>query len=566
MAARTIPEILAHTALKHGDAPALYQPKSENGQRIWQPWSWNEYKRAADEIAAGLRTLGIRKGDIVALDSETRLEFYLADLGIMTAGAVAAALYPSYPAADLVRTLAACGARAIFAEDAKTLRLLRDAPVEHRILLTGESQGAITLEELRERGRQSVQPQEEVRPENTAILYLTSGATGEPKMALVTHAAIVANLDMAPAALPLGPHDRTVVFLPSAHIAQRVVCELLPIYSGMPVHFSESLLKLPQDIKSVKPTLLLAPPRMWERIYATICTELRKRPAAARKAFYAALGLGLAAARYRRRGQPVPARIALPCKLADRLLFRKVRLRLGGELKIPASGAAPLGKELAEFYEAIGMPLIEGYGLTEGGVAALNPLDDPRPGSIGKPLSGVEFRVAEDAELLIQSPCLFTGYFQDPATTAEVLRDGWLHTGDIGHIDSDGFVYITGRKKEMIVSSSGKKVFPARIESLFKTEPLISQVLLIGDQQPHVAALITINSAMADTLEGTVSAEVQRIVKRVNQQLAPFEQVRKYRVLDRDFSIEAGELTATMKLRRNRVLENFKDEIAQLYE
>src|SRR5438445_6595008 len=198
----------------------------------------------------------------------------------------------------------------------------------------------------------------EVQPSDSAILYLTSGATGEPKMALVTHNALVSNIDMGPAVLPIGPQDSTVAFLPSAHIAQRVVIELLPLRCGMPVTFATSLLQLPQDIRKVRPTVLLAPPRMWERIYATLCTELRKRPAPIRRAFNAALGLGLAATRYRREGKRVPARIRALLKLADAIFFRKVRARFGGRLQIAASGAAPLSKDLAEFYAAIGMPLI----------------------------------------------------------------------------------------------------------------------------------------------------------------------------------------------------------------
>jgi long-chain acyl-CoA synthetase len=590
MPSRTLYQVLAETTQTHGDAPALYEPLTHNGERAWKSWSWREYKRAAEEIAAGLRSLGIGRGEIVALNSETRLEFYLADLGILTNGSIAAALYPSYPARDLVKTIETCGARAVFLEEPSMLDTLRDAPVEHWILLSGEREGAIPLAQLREMGRSAMAADPgllaritaEVQPSDIAVLYLTSGATGEPKMAMVTHESIVSNIDMGPAVLPIGPEDRTVAFLPSAHIAQRVVIEFLPMRSGMPVHFTESLLKLPTDIRSVKPTVLLAPPRMWERIYSTICTELRKRPAAAQKLFYGGIALGLAAARYRRAGKSVPARISVPLRVADRLLFRKVRARFGGEIRVAASGAAPLSKDLAEFYEAVGIPLVEGYGLTEGGVAAFNPIGAQRPGSIGKALPGIEFRVAGDGELLIKGPCLFTRYFQDPATTAEVLRDGWLHTGDIGHVDAERFIYITGRKKELIVSSTGKKIYPGRVESLFKMEPLISQVMLLGDDLPHLTALFTINAAVAETLKGMepfrgmplaekstaapVLKEVQKVVSRVNQQLAPFEQVRKYRILERDFTIENGELTATMKVRRARVMENFKDQISQLYQ
>jgi long-chain acyl-CoA synthetase len=563
----------------------LHQPSGDG----YLTYSWNEYLRAAEEIGAGLRALGIGKGEVVALDSETRLEFYLADSGILAGGSIAAALYPSYPPADLRRTIEATGAAAVFVEDARTFEALRHAPVRHWILLTGEAPGALTLADLRGLGRQALgrdpdlaaKLRSDTLPSDPAILYLTSGATGEPKMALVTHQAIVSNIEMGPSVLPLGPHDSTVAFLPSAHIAQRVVVEFLPMISGMPVHFFESLIKLPQEIRKVRPTILLAPPRMWERIYATICTELRKRPAPARRAFYAGLAVGLAAARYRRAGKKVPLHLRVPLNIASRVLFHKVRERFGGRIRVAASGAAPLGKELAEFYEAIGMPLIEGYGLTEGGVATLNPLDAPRPGSIGKPLPGVSIRVSEDNEILIESPCLFSGYWRDPETTAQVLRDGRLHTGDLGYVDSEGYVFITGRKKELIVSSTGKKIYPARVESLFKLEPLVSQVLLIGDRLPYLTALITINPSAAESLKGMdpyhgqsaaelaaappVEAEMRRLVARINRELAPFEQVRKYRILARDFSIEHGELTATMKVRRTQAMENFKEDIDQLY-
>jgi long-chain acyl-CoA synthetase len=582
---RTVYQVLEETARLHGDAPALRQPDGAS----YLTYSWNQYKQAVEEIAAGLRALGIGKGDVVALNSETRLEFYLADLGVMTNGSIAAAMYPSYPAPDLLRTIGQSAAKAVFVENPKTLKTLQSAPVPLWILLTGEAEGALTLDGLRTMGREAMarDPQSmarlcsEVQPSDTAILYLTSGATGEPKMALVTHHAVVSNIDMGPAALPIGPADATVAFLPSAHIAQRVVIELLPMRMGMPVTFAESLLNLPKDIRKVRPTILLAPPRMWERIYSTICTELRKRPAPIRKAFYGALALGLAAARYRKEGKPVPARIRGPLKVADAIFFRKVRGRFGGRLKIAASGAAPLSKDLAEFYEAIGMPLIEGYGLTEGGVVSLNPLDQPKPGSIGIPLGGVEMKLDADGEILVKSPCLFSAYLNDPQTTAEVLVDGWLHTGDLGHVDSDGYFFITGRKKELIVSSTGKKIYPSRVENLFKMEPLISQVLLIGDRLPFLTALFTINTAAAETLKGMdqwkglpaadltkappVLAEIQKAVVRVNKQLAPFEQVRKHRVLGRDFSIEQGELTATMKVRRTRTMENFKEAIDELY-
>jgi long-chain acyl-CoA synthetase len=570
----TIPELLRSAGAQYGSRLALRQP---SGKEV-HTWTWSQYLEAAEEIAAGLHALGLGKGDHVALCSETRAEFYLADQGILMNGSVAAALYPSYPPDELKRTIEMADAKALFVEDPKTFAKLKDAPVAHFILLTGESAGALSLETLRKLGRDIGKRDAGVTPDDNAVLYLTSGATGEPKMVMVTHGAIMANIHMGPAVLPLSSDDITIAFLPSAHIAQRVVVEILPILSGSAVSFAESLLKLQPEIKAVRPTFFLAPPRVWERVYTSIRTEILKKPAIAQKAFFGALALGLAAAKYKRIGKKVPFRIRVPLQLAHRVIFSKIRDRFGGRLRIAASGAAPLGADLAQFYEAIGMPLVEGYGLTEGGVAAFNPLDSARPGSIGKALPGVEFRIGEEGELQFRSPTLSRGYYKDPEATAEVLRDGWLHTGDVGTIDSDGYIYITGRKKELIVSSNGKKIFPSRVETMFKFEPLISQVVLVGDRMPHLVALFTIHPPVAESIRGAgnpgiplhetpeVLAEMQKIVTRVNKQLAPFEQVKRFRILYREFSIEHGEVTATMKVRRKQVLENFKADVDALYQ
>ncbi|HTS47618.1 MAG TPA: long-chain fatty acid--CoA ligase [Bryobacteraceae bacterium] len=588
MGSRTIYSVLEEAARKHASLPALHQPLG-NGKH--QTYTWIEYKQAVQEIACGLRHLGIGKGDIVALQSETRAEFYLADLGIMAAGSIAAALYTSYPLPNQVANLRASDAKAVFVEDPKSMQALIETAGEPSlpvrwILLTGEAKDALTLEQLRREGRRALSKdphafqkiQAEVRTDDLAILYLTSGATGEPKMGLVTHGALLANVDMGPPVLRLTPADSTIGFLPSAHIAQRVVIELLPIGMGLPVWFSEGLAKLPNEIKTIRPTFLLAPPRVWERVFASINAEIKKRGRISQKMFHGAVGLGAEVNRLRAAGKKVPKWMQTSLKAADRLVFSKIRARLGGRLRIAASGAAPLGPELARFYASIGMPLIEGYGLTEGGVTCLNPIDRPKPGSIGTALPGVELQLASDGELLIKSATLFSGYYKDPESTATVLRDGWLTTGDIAEIDSEGYVYITGRKKELIVSSNGKKIYPARIEVLFKTEPIVNQVVLIGDRLPFVTALLTVNAAHAESLKGMsksgqcklaeatpVLDEVRKAVARVNRQLAPFEQIRKFRVLERDFSIETGELTPTMKVRRNRVLENHRELVSQLY-
>jgi len=577
MSARTVYTMLEETAALYADKPALQQPL---GGGKYRTYTWVEFRDRVQWTAVGLSTIGVQIGDIVALQSETRAEFYFADLGVMAAGAVAAALYTSLPYAEQAHALRFSEARVVIVENPKALEGLRaalraiqctapeSAPGLQWILLTGAAEGAITLDQIIEKGQCELAADhnafERVRArfddQALAILYMTSGATGEPKMGLVTHAALVINIDMTPAVLPLTADDCTVAFLPSAHIAQRLVAELMPLRTGSCVWFSEGLSKLPHELRSARPTFFLSPPRVWERMYSSILAEIKKRPAPVRKLFYLALGMGSQAAQLRRVGEPVPLWIRSSLQLFDKIMFSKIRERLGGRLRFPISGAAPLSKDLAEFYEAIGMPLLEGYGLTEGGVVSVNPIGRVKPGSIGKLLPGIEVRIAEDGELLLRSAVNFAGYYKDPSATAAVLRDGWLYTGDIATCDDEGYYYITGRKKELIVSSNSKKIYPGRIEGLFKKEPLINHVLLIGDRLPYVTAIITVSGDPA-----AARPLVEDAVKSVNRQLPSFEQIRKYKILDRDFSIEHGELTPTMKLRRSRALENHGALVTELY-
>ncbi len=593
MRARTVFTLLEEAAAKFGDVPALHQPSAGDTKSRYRVYTWPEFRDAAMEIAAGLHCVGIVKGDVAAIHSETRAEFYMADFGIMASGAISAAVYTSYPPAEIVETLRASTAKLVFVDTPKALQILRtaggDALGIQWVLLSGKAEGAMELDELRHLGRGAIAGESDfferlhgvIQPRDPAILYLTSGATGEPKMGLVTHAALVANVDMGPSVVDISQSDVILAFLPSAHIAQRIGIELLGVRMGVPAYFSEGLSRLPHEMQSVRPTFFLAPPRVWERIYSSVCAEIRKRNPAMQRVFWGALGLSLRAISSRNQGKYVAPWVRTSLKLADRVVFSKIRARFGGRMRLPVSGAAPLGKDLANFYEAIGMPLIEGYGLTEGGITTLNPLERPKAGSIGKMLPGIEWKISEEGELLIGGPTLFAEYFRDPETTAQVLRAGWLHTGDIAEVDNDGYLYITGRKKEMIVSSNGKKIYPSRIENLFKMEPIVSQMILIGDRKPYVSALFTLNPAAAESLKGMegsrgktleelaaakpVQAEVKRAVQKANKQLAPFEQIRKFRILQREFAIEQGELTATMKVRRAKVLANFQHVVGELY-
>jgi len=574
---RTIYEVLKATASRYGSRNALYQP--EGGGR-YRAYTWAEYCRAVEEIAAGLGALGIGKGATVGLDAGTRAEFYLADIAIMSAGAAAAAVYTSYPPAQRVDKLRAAGVRAVFVEDAARLETLRQAGAPPLrvpfVTLSGRAEGALSLDELRARGREALRGRPFESPAaagDAAILYLTSGATGEPKMTLTAHRALVANIDMGPEVLDLTPDDAMLAFLPPAHVTQRVVMELLPLSAGVPVWFSENLRRLPHEIHSIRPTIFVAPPRLWERIHATFQAEVLKRPAPVRKLVAVGLRLGL----QRAQGRQLRPHERLLLAAADRLAFAKIRRRFGGRIRVAGSGSAPLGRELAEFFLAAGFPVIEGYGLTEGGVVTMNPIDAPRAGSIGKPLPGVEVKLDSEGELLVRSATLFSGYFGDEAATEAVLRGGWLHTGDIAEFDADGYIYIAGRTKELIVSSTGRKIYPSRIEELFRLEPVVSHVAPIGDNLPYVMALITVNEVFARQLRGMrgysgpiseapqVVREVTAAIHRVNEKLAPFEQIRRWRILDRDFSIDAGELTATFKVRRAQALHNFRHVVEELY-
>ena len=599
-ASRNLFSVLEATASQYPDRVALFQPvpgakkDATAADGKYQPYTWTQFRDIAREIGVGLAQSGIRHGDIVALYSETRAEFYLADFGIFSIGAISAGLYTAISLAEQALNIRNSKPRAIVMENPKVMRALKAALGDLQIdtlwiLMTGEDNGTLTLDALRAKGRETLAADPQafarlhafVQPSDAAVLYLTSGATGAPKMGFVSHGAAVANVDMGPFVLPAGPEDRAIAFLPSAHIAQRVAMEFLAVRLALPIYFSESLARLPYELKTVKPTVLLAPPRVWERMYATIATEIRKRGAVSRRIFYAAVGAGAKAFRLKQEGKPVPGWLQTSLKLFDGLVYSKIREKLGGELRLPISSAAPLGKDLADFFGSIGLPIIEGFGLTEAGITTLNPSDRPKSGSIGRMLPGIEAKTADDGELLIRSATLFSGYFNDEESTRAVLRDGWLYSGDIARVDDEGYWYITGRKKELIVSSNGKKIYPSRIEDLFKGEPLVNQMVLIGDKLPYVTAIFTVNLANAETLDGMqsfigrglaevakappVQAQLQRAVQKANKQLPPFEHIRKFKVLGREFTIEAGEVTPTMKVRRTKVLENHRELISELY-
>lgn len=576
MSTRTVFTALEEAAATYGENPALIQPV-HGGKPT--SYTWNQYMQIVKEVTCGLRALGIQRGDVVAIQSETRAEFYFADMGIIANGSTAAAMYTSYPQGEAIAKLRACKAKLAFVENPKMLATLAASlagadPMDIRwVLLTGDAEGIMTLDELRAKGREAMDADAEAfarihletTPDDCAIIYLTSGSTGEPKMGLVSHKAIIANIAAAPAVLPLGPTDITIAFLPSAHITQRLVLQLMPLEFGMTVYFSESLSRLPKEIQSVQPTFMLAPPRLWERIHTNIVSEIKKKPKLIQNLFHGGLGLALKAGEYKGKDKAVPFWISTPLAVVDKILFSKLREKLGGRIRFAISGSAPLGKDLANFFTAVGVPLIEGFGLTEGGVTHLNPIPRPKVGSIGKLLPTVECKLMPDGEIALGGPTLFSGYYNDPETTAKVFADGWLLTGDIGSVDEEGYWYITGRKKEVLVASNGKKIYPNRIEGMFKGEPIISQIVLVGDKRTFVTALFTLNAAAAEASVEPAEAVIRRLVEQVNRKVESHEHIRKFKILERELSIDQGEVTPTMKIRKSVVMEHFSKEINEMY-
>jgi len=587
--AKTVCDFLRERARLSPDAPALHQPRGDRARRSYETFSWRQYADAVDEIASGLFELGVRKGDVVALDSDSHAEFYLCDLGVMACGAAAAALYPTSPPKEKLRLIERSGAKALISQDVVSLGRLASATTELRLLMRGEAQGAVALAELRAIGRRALDrdPQlidrlsREIKSEDAAIVYLTSGATGDSKIVVSSHGAVVANTRCALSMIRVEAGDSAFSFLPSAHISQRLVLEMAPLAAGVPVWFAESLNTVAEEIQTVRPTAMVAPPQVWERVRKRIYEAMRRESAWKNRVFDAAITAGIKRSKLEQAGRRVPIWLRGASVVFEKLVYSKLRDRVGGKLRLAISGAAPLAEELAHFWAAVGIRLTEGYGLTEAGILTFNTPGRERFGSVGKALPGVELRLAEDGELLVRSEFAFSGYLNDAETTAEVVRDGWLYTGDIAEIASDGPVRITGRKKEIIISSTGKNVFPNSIEALFRGEPLISNVFLVGDDLPYLAALITLHPPEARILPGMeqfrdlpnsslgqappVQAALDGIVRKVNRRLSTVERILRYKALPRDFSMEKGEVTPTLKLRRQVILKRFEGEVAELY-
>ncbi len=555
----------------------------------WRPFSWRDAAERVESYANGLLSLGVRKGDAFAILGSSRVEWALFDFALGSVGAIGAAIYANSSPKDAGYILAHSESIGVLCEDetqrAKVESVRGDAPDLRHVLTYAD------LEDLAARGRAYAAEHPNALSEaaarieeNDLFTYIyTSGTTGPPKGCMISHRnyyAMVAVVDDLPSFT--GPEDTMLLYLPLAHNFGRLM-HLSGAYVGYAIAFLPDPLQAAAALPAVKPTVFPSVPRVYEKIHTAVVAKFDAETGAKRKLIDWALDVGRRVSALRRAGEPVPRSLLLQHRLADRLVYAKVKDRLGGRLRLAISGGAPLSAEIAEFFHAIDILLVEGYGLTECTTAAsTNTHEVFRFGTVGRALPGTELKLAEDGELLIRSETVFQGYYKDPAATAEVLdADGWLRSGDIAEIDADGFVTITDRKKDIIVTAGGKNVAPQNLENDLKASKFISQAMVVGDRQPYIAALITLDPDALpvwaeerglptdmETLARSdeVRALVQEIVDGVNADRSRYEQVKRFTILPRDFTMDDDELTPTLKLKRRVVAQHFGPELVELYE
>jgi long-chain acyl-CoA synthetase len=582
---KTIADMLPLAAERFGDQAAQRFKLGEE----WKDVSYAELGGIVREVSLGLVDLGLEPGDKVSILSHTRPEWTQACFGLLTAACTLVTIYQTNSPGECQYVAGHSESRAVFVEDADQLakiREVRDRLPHLEFVIVMDPSGAelgdddaISLAELRERGRGRDEDEFEARysavsPEDFCLYIYTSGTTGPPKGCLLTHANYRAITDAIVNRGVIQPGDSTYLFLPLAH-AFAILIQLATLDLGATVaYWSKDPQQIIPELTHVNPTYFPSVPRMFEKIY-TLATSAADDPEKLRKS----VEVGVAVRQIRERGEDVPAELEQAFEQAEEALYKNVRALFGTNMRECVTGAAPIAPEILEFFYACGVPVMEGYGMTETATAATaNRPEDFRFGSVGKPFEGVEVRIADDGEVLIKGPNIFKGYYKSEEATGEVLEDGWLHTGDLGRLDEDGFLYITGRKKDIIITAGGKNITPADLENGLKQNRWISQTVVVGDKRPYLIALITLDPeelpAFAEQhgLEPErvhqseeMRAEVQTVVDDVNSHVGQVEQIKRFEILPRDLSQETGELTPTLKVKRNIVHEKFADVIDEIY-
>jgi long-chain acyl-CoA synthetase len=559
--ARTTPELWRDAVRDAPDSPAYL----EEGAETWQPVSWDDAAERIDALGRGLLAHGVRHGDSVAVLSRTSVDWILLDWAIMSIGAVVVGLYPTSSAKECAYVLEHSETVLAFTEDEEQTRKL--VSIRGSLPALREIVPFDLLGKLESEGRASrhLQP-DPVEEDDLATLIYTSGTTGPPKGCMLTHK----NLVTAATRVREGvqePGDVVLLFLPLAHSYARLAHQAAA-HRGATIAAVADVARVPEALAAVRPAILPAVPRVYEKIHANALGEIERAGGLKRAIGLWAIGVGSRASRARREGGKSPSPfLALQERIADKLVFGKVRERLGGRLKLGISGAAPLSVDVMEFFHALGVPVLEGYGLTEtASSASVNDPADFRIGTVGRPVEGAEIKLADDGEILIRSDAIFAGYYKEPEATAEVLtEDGWFHTGDVGEIDAEGFLKITDRKKDLIITAGGKNIAPQNLENALKASRFVSQAIVIGDRRPYVTALLTLDEAEVAPTGRDPQELAQELVDEVNNDRVRVEQIKRFVILPREFSQEEGEVTPTLKLRRRVIHDHFAAEIEQLY-
>lgn len=590
----SVPSLCLTAALKYAKDDAL----NHKIEGVWSNIKAETFVERVKHVALGLAGLGIRRGDRVALLSENRPEWSISDLAILSLGAINVPIYTTQAVDQIRYILTDSGARVLFISNSRLYKHARKAIerlgfLEKLIFFDAEavelSDRAQALGKLEENGREELRKNpeafdqfiREVQPNDLATILYTSGTTGEPKGVMLTHNNFISNVLSVSGGLPISATDVALSVLPLSHIFERtgfyVFC-----YNGVSVYYTASFDQVGENLREVRPTVMTAVPRLFENVYHRIVKKGMAEKGWKRKVFLRSLAVGQRYAELKDKRKRVPIRLAVQQKIADRLVFSKWRAGVGGRLRYFVSGGAPLSPTLSYSFLAAGIPVLQGYGATEICIVSANRPDDNKVGSVGLPFAGIDVVIAEDGEILVHGPNVMHGYYGQPEATAAVLKDGWFATGDVGHFDENGHLYITDRKKDLFKLSNGKYIAPQLIESLLKQSEFVGQVVVIGAGRKQPAALIVpeweaLKEALSDAGEefpknrGELSQFapaikiVQRDVAALTNELADYEKIRRVALLADEFSIEKGDLTPTLKVKRRVIDEKFGDLIEELY-
>jgi long-chain acyl-CoA synthetase len=579
----TLRDLFEHVVATFPARKELMRMKAGKG---WRTLTVKEFEKATRECALRLARAGVVPGDRVALFAENRPEWHVVDFACHLLGAVSVPIYATLPAGQVRYIVADAGAKLLVVSGKERARAALEAAAGLDTRVIGMDAGlADGVEAIADLPLPSKKQRPEPPPltgEDLASLIYTSGTTGDPKGVMLTHRNFMSQVNTIKPLFPITERDISMSFLPLSHVYERTVDYVFLSY-GVQINYVESIERVPMQLTEIRPTIMVSVPRLYERSYIKIISKIQAEGGAKKRLFEWGLRVGRKVREAAWRGEKAPAFARGQYAVAKARIFSKVMERLGGRLRFTISGGAPLAREVAEFFDIVGLPILQGYGLTETSpVIAACRLEFNRLGSVGTLIPGVEVRIASDGEILARGPNIMKGYWRKPEATAEAIdADGWFHTGDVGYLDSDGCLYITDRKKDIIVTSGGKNIAPQPIEGRLGATPFIAQAVVIGDKYPYLTALVVPNfenlearfaekgikgldrAGMAEHPE--TEALVGEAVKKVNAELGLHERIRRFTVLKREFSLEEGEMTPTMKVRRRVVGERYRDAIEGMY-